>query len=206
MKRCPFCGSTAPLSAHLCASCLAPSPIPDSVSLYAHFPEFQAPPDGPFELDVRKLRRAFLGIQQKIHPDRFSHDEKKRLVAESTSALLNKAYTTLQQPLARAEYILSLHGHELAGESESLTDADVLMTVMEAQEEIEAAETQADLQKVKADADALIQEELQNLSSLFAASQWQQAKQSAVKLRYWLNIKQSAADWESPASRVRLDH
>ncbi|CCG82696.1 Putative uncharacterized protein [Taphrina deformans PYCC 5710] len=151
------------------------------------------------------MRREFLKMQQKVHPDRFSNDEKKRLVAESTSSLLNKAYTTLQQPLPRAEYLLRINGFDMAAEGEKLTDSAVLMTVMDAREQIEEAQSEADLEGVKQEAKELIDNELKTLADLFSQAKWQDAKTSAVKLRYWLNIQKAATDWE-PGSEVRLEH
>lgn len=204
-KRCRFCGAPNALSAHICQSCASPAPIPESVSYYSYFPGLVAPPKGPFDLDVRAMRREFLKMQQKVHPDHFSSDDKKRLVAESTSSLLNKAYTTLQQPLSRAEYLLSINGIEMSSEGEKLTDSDVLMTVMEAREQIEEAQTESDLAEVKQEAKDLIAGELVRLAELFRSGEWQGAKVSAVKLRYWQNIQKAAMDWE-PGSEIRLDH
>lgn len=199
IKKCQFCGSTSPVSAATCQSCHSPCPIPDSVSYYDHFPDIDAPPVGAFEIDTRHLRKEFLKLQQRVHPDKFSHDEKKRQIAEGTSSLLNKAYTTLQQPLSRAEYLLELQGQESAGEGDKLTDNKVLMTVMGAQEAVEEAQSEDDLIQVKAEAKDLIKSEIQTLSEVFAKEDYERARESAVKLRYWLNIQKSAQEWSSPS-------
>lgn len=204
-KACSFCGAINPLPRTICQACSAPAAIPESVSFYSYFPGLAPPPEGPFTVDLRALRREFLQIQQKVHPDKFTEDDKKRLIAESTSSLINKAYTTLQNPLSRAEYILSCNGVEMSSEGEKLTGGGILMTVMELREQIEEAQTESDLQPVKEEVDGLIKSELDQLEELFGRSSWEDAKNSAVRLRYWFNIQKAAADWE-PGSEIRIDH
>lgn len=203
LKKCTFCGTLLPLPSHACSSCSSPAAISDSVSFYDYF-NAKAPPEGPFRLDTRALRRQFLNAQQKVHPDNFSQSEGKRLVAESTSSLLNKAYTTLLSPLARAEYLLSLQNIETS-EGEKLTDSNVLMTVMEAREEIEEASKPEDLENIRKSNELLIVDEVAALERAFAERDYESARVSAVKLRYWLNIQSAIKDWE-PGQEIKLDH
>lgn len=205
VKQCPFCSATNSYAAASCASCASPALIPEQVSYFDLFPGIQAPPEGTFAIDVRNLRREFLKLQQQVHPDHFSNEEKKRTVAESTSSRLNKAYSTLLQPLSRAEYILSLRGIEMSSEGESLTDGEVLMTVMELREQIEEAGEEDELTPVKDQARELIETELSNIARLFAESNWSEAKTSAIRLRYWENILKAAVDWE-PGAPIRVEH
>lgn len=69
-------------------------------------------------------------------------------MAQIQSSYLNKAYNTLKDPLARAQYMLALNGVEVA-ESESLEDPELLMEVMEIREQMEEAETEDDIKKLK---------------------------------------------------------
>jgi molecular chaperone HscB len=96
------------------------------------------PPQGPFDIDVRALRREFLRLQAATHPDYFhsastptnpsdpssapSDSEKalaakRRRQAEAASSHINAAYKTLSHPLLRAQYILAeRYGVDLAGD------------------------------------------------------------------------------------------
>lgn len=193
-KRCSFCGMGNALSTHYCNTCHAPSPIPETVSFYELL-DAKAPPKGSFGIDARALRRVFLQAQQKVHPDHFGADEAKKRVAEGTSSIINKAYTTLLDPLARAEYLLKLNGHEV-GEEEKITDSAVLMKVMEAREEIEDATKREDLENVQRESESWISEELDHLEHAFREEKFDDAKESAVRLRYWLNIRKAIKEWE----------
>ncbi|KFX90050.1 hypothetical protein O988_08368, partial [Pseudogymnoascus sp. VKM F-3808] len=76
------------------------------------------PPAGPFTIDLPNLRREYLRLQAAAHPDVHSGPAKAR--AEAASAVINDAYTTLRDPLRRAEYILSLHGIDTKKEGDKM--------------------------------------------------------------------------------------
>src|SRR5437763_1499 len=107
-------------------------------TFYTLFPETfpqGPPPAGPFTpSSLRTLRSEFLRLQQSTHPDLFPPSQRSR--AEAASAHLNRAYTTLLDPLQRAHYLLTLRGYEHPAEDESakLEDQDLLMEVLDAQE------------------------------------------------------------------------
>lgn len=61
---------------------------------------------------------------------------------------MNNANRTLADPLQRAQYILTRQGVPAQGE-DTLEDPELLMEVMELREEIENAESQEDVDRVK---------------------------------------------------------
>ncbi len=204
-KACPFCNTPNALPQVLCTNptCLSPQPIPSTVSYYTllkHLP----PPYAQFKLDTRALRREFLRLQQSVHPDNHATDPKKRGIAEATSSVLNRAYSTLLQPLGRAEYLLGLHGVVME-DGEKLTDGALLMTVMDAREQIEDARSTDDLVDIKAETGLKIGKEEDVLETCFKKGDFGEAKKAAIRLRYWLNIKKAADDWE-PGKEIRLEH
>jgi molecular chaperone HscB len=74
--------------------------------------------------------------------------QKEREISEQYSALVNKAYSVLQQPLARGLYILHLHGtnlHEDMGE----TNPQFLAKIMETNEELSEAQHPDDVRIIE---------------------------------------------------------
>ncbi|KAK0628398.1 hypothetical protein B0T17DRAFT_488392 [Bombardia bombarda] len=183
---------------------------PQNPRYYALFPETLpagAPPSGPFHIDVRALRREFLRLQAAAHPDfhhsASGHSDTKtaaRRQAETTSALINSAYKTLSSPLLRAQYLLhELHGVDLAGDeagSETAADAEVLMTVLEAREAIEEAQREEDLVGLRAENEERIEAAERAIEDGFGRGDVEAVKGEAVRLRYWMNIRESVDNWE----------
>lgn len=100
-----------------------------------HFEMFNLP--AQFALDNADLQQRYRQLQQTLHPDRFANaSERDRLLAVQRSAQLNDAYTTLREPLARAEYLLQLQGIDLAHEQTTLRDPEFLMAQMEWRERL----------------------------------------------------------------------
>ncbi|KAH6628058.1 HSCB C-terminal oligomerization domain-containing protein [Chaetomium tenue] len=210
--------SASPKPAETPSSPPNPSTIP---TYYALFPETLPdgpPPTGKFPIDLRALRNEFLRLQAASHPD-FHHSASQtsptpptqgntnnntksaaRLHAEATSAQINAAYKTLSSPLLRAQYLLrEQHGVDLEGDeagSQAAPDAELLMTVLEAREVIEEAETEADLEEVRVANEVRIEECEARLGEALEGGDVQAAKEEAVRLRYWVNIREGVRGWE----------
>ncbi|KAF4437340.1 molecular chaperone [Fusarium acutatum] len=182
--------SNAPPSTHYD---LFPETLPDG-----------PPPAGHFPIDTRALRREFLRLQARAHPDMHPAQDKAR--AEAMSAHINEAYKTLSNPLLRAQYLLSIRGVDVANdETLKVEESELLMLVLEAREEIEDAEHEEDLDEPRAANDARIAESEQVLERAFQHDDIEAAKHEAVRLRYWVNIKESLDNWER-GHHVVLQH
>ena len=163
--------------------------------MFPHTVPSGPPPGGHFDIDPSALRREFLQLQASAHPDRHSGPNKRK--AEGTSALINEAYKTLQNPLRRAQYLLSLRGIDIAEDERAKTeDMDLLEEVMEVRSLIEGAEDQSELEETRDRNDQRIKESERVLGQAFARENIESAKQEAVRLRYWINIKESLDSWE----------
>lgn len=175
---------------------------------YDIFPEtlpLGPPPSGHFPIDTRALRREFLRLQARHHPDMHPPGPAKAR-AEATSALINDAYKTLSNPLLRAQYLLSLRGVDVAtDETMQVDDPSLLAVVLEAHEEISDADKEEDLAELRAVNDRRIGESEGVLEEAFHKDDVAAAKREAVKLRYWVNIKQSLDNWEE-GQPVVLQH
>ena len=62
--------------------------------------------------------------------------------AANLSSLVNRAFTTLQNPVLRAEYILREQGIDLSESEQTLEDPELLMQIMESREALDEATSQ----------------------------------------------------------------
>ncbi|KAF5022108.1 hypothetical protein F66182_5854 [Fusarium sp. NRRL 66182] len=183
------------------------SPAAPPTTHYDLFPETLPdgpPPAGHFPIDTRALRREFLRLQARAHPD--MHPSQGKVRAEAMSARINEAYKTLANPLLRAQYLLSLRGVDVANdETLKVEEPELLMLVLEAREEIEEAGIEQDLDEPRVANEARIAESEQILERAFQNDDIEAAKHEAVRLRYWVNIKESLDNWEQ-GKHVVLQH
>lgn len=189
------------------------------------------PPQGPFDIDVRALRREFLRLQAASHPDYFhsastttssSSDPdssnttaaKRRRQAEAASSHINAAYKTLSHPLLRAQYVLAeRYGVDLAGDEAgshagigAAADPTLLVEVLEAREAIDEAESEADLEAPMAENEERIGRCVEGLRRAFAEGDVDGAVGEAVRLRYWESIKEGIRGWEKGVGGGLLHH
>lgn len=163
------------------------------------------PPTGPFKLDKSALRKEFLQLQAKAHPD--LHVAKDKARAEATSAYINEAYKTLLNPLSRAQYLLSLRGVDIANDERAkVEDPDLLMNVLDIREQIEEADDKK-IVLLKLENDDRIAESEEKLNRIFEnEGRTEEAKSEAVKLRYLYNIRESLDAWEEGKEVPPLVH
>ncbi|KAL8671045.1 MAG: hypothetical protein Q9168_004438 [Polycauliona sp. 1 TL-2023] len=173
-----------------------------------------APPNGSFHINAATLRKEFLQLQAKAHPDRHQGSDKAK--AEAASARINDAYRTLLNPLARARYLLSLRGVDM-GEDESIAgspsdsgggglDAGLLMEVMEVREEIEAAESKEEIEEIKTVNDERKKASEKRLDELFRAGDIELARKETVILGYWVNVGTALDNWEKAGDGRVSEH
>jgi molecular chaperone HscB len=102
-----------------------------------------------FRFDEAQLDAAFHALQRDIHPDRFaSAGEAERRLALQSSARVNEAYTALKEPVSRAQYLLSLHGIDTHGETDTALAPDFLQQQLERREMIAEAQDEGDAAKL----------------------------------------------------------
>ncbi|STV06836.1 Chaperone protein HscB [Klebsiella pneumoniae] len=81
-----------------------------------------------YTLSLEQLAVRYQDLQRQYHPDKFaSAPAAEQLAAVQHSATINQAWQTLRHPLTRAEYLLSLHGFDLASEQHTVRDTAFLM-------------------------------------------------------------------------------
>ncbi|KAJ6257785.1 hypothetical protein Dda_7574 [Drechslerella dactyloides] len=186
-------------------STTSPPPLKTYYTLFPQTLPEGPPPHGPFTIPLRTLRAEFLSLQQRTHPDLFP--PARRRAAEAASAQLNTAYTTLCDPLLRAGYLLTLHGHADPSHDETarLDDAALMMEVLEAQEALESAESEEEVAVVRTAAETRTAESVRRLEGLFARGAVDEAREEVMRLRYWRGVVDAAGRWEK-GGHVVLQH
>jgi molecular chaperone HscB len=195
----------------LCAGCGAVQP-PDRTA--DHFRVFGLP--RKFDLDMADLERRYKEMTKVLHPDRFARaDGRARRASLERSVQLNLAWSTLSEPVPRAEYLLSLQGIEV-GESASSkksgevdnratqpVDTALLIEVMDLREALAEARSRGDRAKVAslvADVQAHHDKEMAEVAAGFAAAKPDLAAIAArmVAARYYRRfLEEAEADRES---------
>ncbi|PGH09604.1 Fe-S protein assembly co-chaperone HscB [Helicocarpus griseus UAMH5409] len=183
---------------------------PDISTHYTIFPSTipTPPPNGPFDISTPDLRREFLSLQARAHPDKYPPGiEKQR--AEALSARINEAYRTLTDPLTRAQYILaSQHGIDVTAEDgakDHPQDMETLMQVLEVQEMIEEAQDEITVARLKDENEERINGCVAELGAAFDQGNVEEARKECVRLRFWYTIRDGLREWE-PGKGVRLIH
>lgn len=118
---------------HFCPACGKIQPVGGKADYFA---ALGLPPR--LRLDADDLERRFLSLSWKLHPDNFVQaDEYERTLALERSALLNDAYRTLRDPIARIEYLLERHGLRREGTGSQQVPGELLEEVFELNESLE---------------------------------------------------------------------
>lgn len=165
---------------------------PDSKNFYSFFPATfpqGGPPNSPFIIDPKTLRREFLQAQSKVHPDKAGSLGADRDDLERQSSQLNTAYKAILNPLLRAEHLLQQQGIDALSERETLVDEDLLMDVLMSREAISEISTREEWNELAKENDGKIANSEQLLEKAFAEGDLETARLETVKLSYWMNIQ-----------------
>jgi molecular chaperone HscB len=97
-------------------------------------------------IDLADLEQRFHSLSWKLHPDNFERaSENERQLSLDRSSQLNDAYRTLQNPVARVEYLLGLAGMRKEGQKKQQAPPELLEEVFELNESLdELREARAD--------------------------------------------------------------
>ncbi len=113
-----------------------------------HFALFGLEPR--FALDTEALSRAWRRLQALVHPDRFAGGgDAQARVAMQWSTLVNTAYRTLLDPLARAGYLCELRGVPIDAERNTAMPVDFLDEQMQWREDLDEARAGGDPQALQ---------------------------------------------------------
>ncbi len=122
------------------------------------------------------------------------------------SSRVNEAYKAIQDPLKRAQYLLSLQGIDVEDESAKLEENELLMEVMEAREAVDEVENEEELVSIREENNGRIGKSVEILEKAFATGEMETAAQEAIRLRYWMNIEESIHGWEKGQGGGMIHH
>lgn len=143
---CLHCGKPA-ADQLVCAGCDVVAPTASESDYFAVF----SIPRRPI-IDLADLEQRYYAISRTLHPDLFSDRAPAEQAASlRMTALVNRAYKTLKDPVARGLYWLELHGESLGRDNERVPPA-LAARVFEVQEQLE--ELRAAKKSGAADAEA----------------------------------------------------
>ena len=87
-----------------------------------------------FSISESELKKKYLVLQKKFHPDRFAHSNiEQQKAALINSSLINDAYQVLKDDIKRAKYLLECNEIEITNH----TNPEFLIKQMEYEEKIE---------------------------------------------------------------------
>jgi molecular chaperone HscB len=92
-------------------------------------------------LDAAALQKRFYELSRQWHPDRYASRPAadQRLALENT-AILNDAFRTLREPVARAEYVLSRNGLDISEQGTANVPSELLEEALDLNMALEEAE------------------------------------------------------------------
>ncbi|HVP45759.1 MAG TPA: Fe-S protein assembly co-chaperone HscB [Bryobacteraceae bacterium] len=84
------------------------------------------------DLDLADLEKRFYALSRQYHPDRYTlKSREEQQYALDATAVLNDAYRTLRDPLARAEYLLKENGFDIGEQGSKNVPPELLEEVFE---------------------------------------------------------------------------
>jgi molecular chaperone HscB len=190
---CTHCGKHM-YSPLCCASCGALNPIPPEGLSFNYFEIFGL--SIGYDVDAAALHRQYLSLSRGVHPDaRAERSEEVRQRALALSAELNRAYDTLRDPIARAEYLLTLAGGPLPADDKSVPPR-LLGEVMTLREEIEEAAGEKDaaaLAKLREAVSGRRQAAMEQVAALCRQGETDEAgrrqwRRQLNAIKYWNNL------------------
>ena len=94
-------------------------------------------------LDPKDLEKRFYALSRQLHPDLYARKSaEEKHYAEEASALLNDAYRTLREPIARAMYLLKLEGFDIGEQGTKDVPPELLEEIFELNMALEEGEAE----------------------------------------------------------------
>ena len=176
-----------------CPACTSVQCIKCSTKKLNHFQVMKN--EVTFDVNLPSVKQHYLKLQTELHPDRFaSRSKTERDYSNTQSALINRAYKTLSDPLKRGLYILGLHGYDLNPEQTETSSSDLLNEIFMMNFKVDECEDKAGLLEIQTQVIKSIDEDLADISEKFQQQQYEMARLALIRLKYRTNIKIKVED------------
>lgn len=150
-------------------------------------------------LDAAGLQKRFYERSRQWHPDRFStRSAAEQAQALEMTALINDAFRTLRDPVARAEYVLSENGLEASTQRGKDVPADLLEEVLELNMALEEADRDqitrslAQFEQMQAAVDAQLEAQFAAWDANPESANLQPVRASLNRRKYIANLVRDA--------------
>jgi molecular chaperone HscB len=149
-----------------------------------------------FAQDRAAIDARWKELQREVHPDKFAaQGASAQRVAMQWSVRVNEAYQRLRDPLKRAAYLCERRGAPINAESNTAMPGDFLIQQMAWREELEEANSEADLERVNAELAQARSETFARIESLLDEAG--DAAAAARQVRKLMFIERFAHDVEA---------
>ena len=144
-------------------------------------------------LSTTGLQQRFYELSRALHPDRFGRkSDRERQYSLEASSVLNDAWRTLRNPVARAEYVLKQHGFDIGEQRSNNVPPELLEEVFElnmALEEVRGGDESArpKLQQARTNFGGMLDAVDAELEGLFIAWDARHDRESLAAIRALLN-------------------
>jgi molecular chaperone HscB len=142
LSPCVYCGAD-PRDQHFCGQCGKLLPLAPGTDYFSFFGLPRK-----LTIDRSALEKNFYALSRRLHPDYFTGaTSAERQASVDQSSMLNDAYRTLRDPVARVRYLLTLEGFK---EAEKKAPPELLEEIFELNlqiEELKAAKKTGDAEE-----------------------------------------------------------
>ncbi|SUC01802.1 co-chaperone HscB [Proteus vulgaris] len=154
-----------------------------------------------FDIDKQQLATRYQEMQRQYHPDRFAgKSDKEQAQAVSFASTINQAYQTLKNPISRAEYMLSLHGIDIANEQQTMQDTVFLMEQLALREELDNIEYSANVAVLLSDFSSRLNKNyivrFDEMVTMINSHNWSVAADCVRKIRFLTKLKEQVEQLE----------
>jgi len=149
-----------------------------------------------FAVDDKELKSAYKTLMAGVHPDRFAtKSEEERELKHTEASDITRAYGVIRDPLDRAVHLLELAGIPFDETSSGdLVGMEFLMQIMEIREDVEAASSDEDLQKLLDANKNRIVTTIGELQKSFEEPNFEEAVRQTACLRYWNRAEETVRE------------